>query len=759
MSGTGSRPGTPTGGSGGGRGNGGSTPPPPSPPPTPSPPGTPPPPPPGYHPVFHTAGQLPAPEGDIAKAMDATPKDVQRDKAEDLFNFLLQPNADLRELNHDNTHVFIGLVSVPKTHKVRVVYAPAVGTAGIGRQSAISGKLLVLHGEGNQLLGPPSVMVFDSDIVTSAPTTDPGDAHVDQVFRSGTHAVERSIGAARDHAGRSNVLRFVPIPAYFVYDGFNDDLHAAVVYERLREAQSQSLWKDHALTFLRSCMVGNWRNNDPKPFLDIGFFRDTPHREAKIWAATRTQNLFPQIMTPAALGGGFGATPQVPTAPVQLQHGPGGANGSVVSLSTDALKEILTSATATRRTGEEKKDSDDGDFKVSEHEKELMRKLCGLPAGSEAFPHWFKAIHAQHVSDNDKANIIAKLIRSTFIYEDAEVPLYADLLKGVRTRNWTAQDMGLIASFENAAKGISPFAMFDFTSEDIAVMGSEATDLEKATVVTTSDLKSARKKLKAVVPKDGQALLLTLKRFGNFLFALFTSESPLFKELAKIIKAFKKITLNARINLPHHVRATIMWIILLQSRVFAEGDMLARADSDDVEGCLGEFINLKNAIMAKSLAGLNHEDMPDQLRYEQGRTDTDGGAGKRTRGKSEQGVNPGVTPDDPPTKTPRQTPARNGYNKEFVDGTMVPALAAAGNPTLHEVCQFCGVTRENLMPDFNCRTDCIKFALTGKCEYGNKCRFHHLTVNKKQEGAVRTKLKRFLDNPAEIKKPGKPDTP
>ena len=110
------------------------------------------------------------------------------------------------------------------------------------------------------------------------------------------------------------------------------------------------------------------------------------------------------------------------------------------------------------------------------------------------------------------------------------------------SQNWMAQDLGIIALFENAAKGISPFAIFDLTNEDIAIMGSEAYDLERAAVVTTSD-KRAHKKIKAVVPKDGHALLTTLKTYANLLFALFTSESPLFKEMvAKLFKSFKKIT-------------------------------------------------------------------------------------------------------------------------------------------------------------------------------------------------------------------------
>ncbi len=709
---------------------------------------TPPPTPPAYQPTFHPAGQLPAPDGDIAKAIDATTKDVQRERADALISFLIQPGADLRELNAEDSHVFVALMSVPKTHMVRVVYAPAIGTGGIGRQSAIAGKFIMLHGEGNQLMGPPSVMVVPTSVKTATPTADPTDAKVEQVFSSGSHTVYDSVGSARDQTTLSNIMKFAPIPAYLVYDGFNEDIPAALVYERLRECQHQGLWLDHALKFLRACLIGNHRMNDPKPYVDVSFFRDSPHREAKLWAAKKFKILFPHL----APGGTLNPSLQ-PSTPVQVQH-PQGSTGSVVNLDATALRALLHVGGRGNSTGSEEKKDGDSSFKVSEHEKEIMRKMCGLPAGSEAFPHWFKAIHEPNVSDTDKCNIIAKVIRTAFIYEDAEVPLYAELLKMVRTRNWTAMDMGLIASFENAAKGLSPFGMIDFTLEDIAVMGSDAQDLAGATHVTASDLKAARKKIKAQVPKDGTELLLMLKRYANFIFAIFTSESPLYKELAIIIRAFKKITTNARINVPHNVRATIPWIILLQSRVFAEGEMTSRADMDGTEGCLGEFVNLKNAITAKCLSGLSHDDMPDQLRIDPTRGMKNLGPGKRDLAAMLQAA--GSPEDEHPAKTPKQQggPKRNGFNKAM-DALLSDALKKAGDPTLHDVCKFCGVTRENLLPDFNCYEDCLQFCLTGKCPYGQKCKYNHIFASKKQLNAVQTKLKRFLDNPEELKVPGK----
>ena len=284
-------------------------------------------------------------------------------------------------------------------------------------------------------------------------------------------------------------------------------------------------------------------------------------------------------------------------------------------------------------------------------------------------------------------------------------------------------------------------------------MGTKADDLAAATHVTTSDLKAAQRKLKAIVPTDGTALLLMLRRYANFIFALFTSESPLYKELAKVIRAFKKITLNARSNQPHKVRATILWIILLQSRVFAEGEMISTADSEDIRGCLGEFLNLKNALACKSLAYLTHEDMPDQLHKDPDAPKP--GQSKRDIATMLDATSLTTTTTAPPNKqTKQQGLARHGYNKEM-EQILGDAMKKAGNPSLYEMCKFCGVTRENLLPDVDCNVDCLKFCVLGKCDYGNRCKYNHLFASKKQLTTVKTKLQRFLDDPTALQPPGK----
>ena len=57
-----------------------------------------------------------------------------------------------------------------------------------------------------------------------------------------------------------------PIPSYFVYDGFEKNLDAALVFEPLLEFDGQCLMIDHAKQLVASALVGPLRTSDKKPF-------------------------------------------------------------------------------------------------------------------------------------------------------------------------------------------------------------------------------------------------------------------------------------------------------------------------------------------------------------------------------------------------------------------------------------------------------------------------------------------------------------
>ena len=63
--------------------------------------------------------------------------------------------------------------------------------------------------------------------------------------------------------------------------------------------------------------------------------------------------------------------------------------------------------------------------------------------------------------------------------------------------------------------------------------------------------------------------MIIIKIFANLLFALFSSSCLLYEQIYMIIKALREYSLNARAALKNKTKTIILWILLLQARVFA----------------------------------------------------------------------------------------------------------------------------------------------------------------------------------------------
>ena len=689
----------------------------------------------------HYDGQLPAPTGVVAKAVQAklSPED-QRAQAGDFFEFILSMQSDLRDLNGDDKF-FTALVSVPDTNKVKVIYGLGIGTAGIGQVSAVAGKLLALFGEGGGALGPAQSIMLEATIRNQVEIKNITTEEVAVVFRGGAHVVDRPVMKAQAVQGTENtVMKIAPIPAYLVWDGFDKDLDAAMIYERLMDCQHESPMKTHALLFLRSCMIGGWRLNDTKPFLPATQFYAMLPAEARLWGAQRFSRLLPDIGRPAPI------TPErgipVLAQQIQPQQTIGGATGGF-QIDQATLQQLLQAATtqganALNTVTPEKRD--DGSFKVSEGEKVRMRTMCGLPddAGDECFPKWFRDIFGKHMDDVTRAQLVASAVEKGFIIDDAEVALHPELTKTIIKRDWTGSDLGKRAALVNAAKGNSPFACVDLTEEDVAEMTQDYEDLLHASAVSTADYKAARVKLKARTPTSSEGFMLMLKRFTNLQFALFSSQSPLYVQMYGIVQALRDYSPNARSKLTHEVKTCILWIILLQSRRFSQGKM------EGPNACLGEFTNMVNLIKAKNCETITHVEVPTEL--------LSPAATKRQvetmakRQVVEEGEAPGGT------KKKQKTRVNHPYSKELAEFFKKPYLAA-GQPSLNSMCAYSGVTQEQLVPNL-ARNECRSWIIMGKCMFGDKCKFQHRTATKDEVESITTKLKRFKNDPLGCKKGG-----
>ena len=690
----------------------------------------------------HFDGQLPAANGAVARAVNAqlSPEE-QRTQAQEFFAFLYDMQSDLRDLNGDDK-LFTALVSVPDTNKVKVIYGLGIGTAGIGQVSSVAGKLLALFGEGGGGLGPAQSIMLESTIRDRLEMKNIKTHEVAEIFAGGNHVVDKPVMKAQAVTGNAiAAMRIAPIPAYLVWDGFDKDLDAALVYERLMESQHESRMKTHALMFLRSCMIGGWRLADTKPFLPAGQFYAMLPAEARLWGAKRFERLLPDIGRPAPV------TPERAINQGQLpiqQQVIGAGTPRTFNIDQETLRQLLKAASTegsgaiANEISPEKKD--DGSFKVSEGEKARMRSMCGLPeeAADECFPKWFRDIFGKHMDDVTRAQLVAVAVEKGYIIEDAEVALHPELTKTIIKRDWTGSDLGKRAALVNAAKGNSPFACVDLTEEDVAEMTEDYEDLHKASAVSTADYKAARIKLKARTPSSSEGFMLMLKRYTNLQYALFSSQSPMYVQMYGIVRALRDYSPNARTKLTHEVKTCILWIILLQARRFSQGKMKGQ------NACLGEFTNMVNLIKAKNCETITHVEVPTELLAPT--------AHKRTTMDTTNKGNGTEGGGDETGGKKKKTRLNHPYSTELAEFFKKP-LMEAGEPYLNAICSYCGVTQEQLLPNL-AKTDCRQYLITGKCMYSKNCKFHHRTAKKDEIESIMSKLKRFKEDPLGMKKGG-----
>lgn len=82
---------------------------------------------------------------------------------------------------------------------------------------------------------------------------------------------------------------------------------------------------------------------------------------------------------------------------------------------------------------------------------------------------------------------------------------------------------------------------------------------------------------------------------------------------------------------------------------------------------------------------------------------------------------------------------------------------AARQPSLKRVCDYCGITPEQLVPADLGADYCRNYLVTGQCMFGTTCQFHHSTAAKKQIAMITSKLKRYKEDPLGLK--GEKSTP
>ena len=182
-------------------------------------------------------------------------------------------------------------------------------------------------------------------------------------------------------------MLLAPIPVYLVWDRFEKDLDAGMVYEQLMDCQHELDARTHAMSFLRSCLLGRWRDNDAKPFLPAHKFFHMLALEARLWVGNQFAQLLPMAGHQAQRHQVHmeGAPPGTPTMqpPLNLTT----PNG-IIHLDAAMLWELLQTAPTAGAPAAVTPKKEDSQFKVLEGEKARMKNVCGLEetVGNECFP-------------------------------------------------------------------------------------------------------------------------------------------------------------------------------------------------------------------------------------------------------------------------------------------------------------------------------------------------------------------------------------
>ena len=684
-----------------------------------------------HTPVLFTT-PLPIAIGDIATIFASTPINAQQNNATALYNYLWQ-EQEITRVNVGRP-LMTALVAIPNTSKVKLIYGLGYGTAGIGQTSPIDNKFVMLHGEGNNTdIGYPDVLMMNTNIRKQTDIINPSDTEIKQLLTTKGENFGNFLTPPCLITTTKLLMNIAPIPAYLVYDGFEKELNAGEIYERILQSTHTSDMLKHASAFLRSVLVGPYRNDDNKPHIPLTEWNSMIPRHAKLWRKEKVEHLFPSIFITPAL-----PSTHPTTAPTNTNN-----DTNAVLIATLLAELQKTKATKPTCAEEEKKEENQSPTaKVSTFEKSILKTMCGIPqdCDDDILPTWYIHLFRRHQDDKDRDHIVAETLNGTARFEDAEIPVYPELKKMILKRNWVGGEAGGNPKYAYACYGLTPFAMLDLTEDQIATMELDQHFLQESSSITPQDIKNSKGKLHATVPTDGTKWKQIILRFTNLLLLLFKGDCPLYTKMLDIAKALRKYPSEVMQNLPMHAKASILWIIHLQARHFAQGKMKIERPYDM---CLPAFGLMYNQICSTAIHKVSVAGLPAKFES------------IHNPPTKKNLLPPTSKPDhEPPQKIPKlsQIPKQEGAWHPKLKAALSGPLKIAGYPTLRDIARHCQLLRDdNVVPNVG-RDTCRAWILFGQCRYGKKCRFKHPTASDEQADQIITKFEKFIQAPDQLKK-------
>jgi hypothetical protein len=668
--------------------------------------------PPAADPVYENvlfSGELPGAVGSVPLVIQAQPLEAQRQQALDYFTFLTAPESQMLQFNAD-TLPRTALLHLCGTSMVKLVYGIGMGASGIGSTSPIDNKILMLTGDGNATIGPPAPLVLPPQMREAKEMPVMTHQQFETTLKAKGNGYSWPLISNTNVTARGECMQLAPIPSYLVYDGFSTDIDAAEVYERVLSVDTDNnLMYDHLKRFLRACLSTHVQGNN-RPSVSIAILIQPAPNEAKTWARKKFKTSFPTLM-PAD-------TPQNHGLPADL---------------ATALAAFLPAAAGLARapapTQEEEKKDEGTVCGMSTQECEMTLEMCGLNVDSdpELLPTWIKSCAAKGMNEQYKLILIRKHIMSTTYYDDAEVPLTSQLIKMVMKRSWVGKDGNVrFPSLINALEGLSPFLCVAMEEDFVAEINATEDALTQASYVSVQDIQKAKKALKISIPSDEGDFLLLLKSFANLLFALFSESCPFFLAMKRIITSYRALSRPARKAMSHRSKASILWIILLQSRKFAIGEM----------EILSEFSGMHTSLTQKS-GIIMHAELPLELAEEPKKQNAKTSPKRQVEGDPKK--------SDPPAKKPKPNP--NTWHPKLKAAFTEP-LRIANKPTFTSILRYCDEDSTEIYAK-NARK-CAPNAFFGTCYGGDACPRDHSMATDAEATKIIKMCDKFIKNPSEL---------
>ena len=688
-------------------------------------------------------GKVPQANGTLSKLFTHPDTRASDEEHEALVTFLYsnteENKADKIQFD-DKLYTFI--TAIPgSTRKIRLIYGlgSGIGLTGITKNK-LEKTILALTGEYEEGIAYPTVLKFPETALSPTKLNTPSfDEFHTQLETGNTNATWFKYG---DLSVNSKIPMLVPVPARFICDGFDDDLDAADVFERLT-AVSKQTEKDlkatlHLLRTFLTAVVVKYNQKDPTILPPQHTFMLHPSPLLNKWKKQKMTNLFPSLLQ---------TTPEKATAPTK-DNGTVATTPSIESSdsqnttkdwSPDSfLKAFMAMQTSTTKAPDTTKEvSTVETLGMGTFSYNLLLNLSGLAPGTadEILPLWSQ-LAEKNLNKSDKLTFVRRSIEDNVKWSESKVLPLNTLLTMVVTRAWEGETT--LSSLTSAAKGLTPFAVPCLTESEVTSQNDLADALDAASNTTVKDHSAS--KLTASAPTSFDGLVKRIKRFGNLLFAIFGENSALFMQIEDMITALDAYGEYARTTMSHQTIASILWITHLQARHYSAGAMTG------TQALKAEFTTMMNAIVTK--APVIHMDTPPNL-YQQ----------PPTHPNPRKRDTPTPAPSNPtPYESPNKTHKPNDGSDRFqlVDRNvmnakmkiaMKPITSLPRVPNMGKICRAARTTAGELFPSH--KDICIRSQILGKCFVS--CAHKHMKLSDEEIKPALKMLESVLANPALIK--------